>query len=138
MVSGTLHEHLYGFLGWAVSDGEVSTSKLTKDVGYGCEHFSTVKESDGFLEIPEILHNVALIETVAVCRKRLSREVTFFHGCQNGLRSQNARVHGKVHTLEEVGAYFDVTRERIRQIEATALRKLRSPNVSYKLEDYVD
>jgi len=44
---------------------------------------------------------------------------------------------GKVHTLEEVGAYFDVTRERIRQIEATALRKLRSPNVSYKLEDFV-
>lgn len=45
---------------------------------------------------------------------------------------------GKVHTLEEVGAYFDVTRERIRQIEATALRKLRSPNVSYKLEDFVE
>ncbi len=45
---------------------------------------------------------------------------------------------GKVHTLEEGGAYFDVTRERIRQIEATALRKLRSPNVSYKLEDYVE
>ncbi len=45
---------------------------------------------------------------------------------------------GKVHTLEEVGAYFDVTRERIRQIEATALRKLRNPNVSYKLEDYVE
>jgi RNA polymerase primary sigma factor len=45
---------------------------------------------------------------------------------------------GKVHTLEEVGAYFDVTRERIRQIEATALRKLRSPSVSYKLEDYVE
>lgn len=45
---------------------------------------------------------------------------------------------GKVHTLEEVGAYFDVTRERIRQIEATALRKLRSPKVSYKLEDFVD
>ena len=45
---------------------------------------------------------------------------------------------GKVHTLEEVGAYFDVTRERIRQIEATALRKLRSPSVSYKLEDYME
>ncbi len=45
---------------------------------------------------------------------------------------------GKVHTLEEVGAYFDVTRERIRQIEATALRKLRSPSISYKLEDYFE
>lgn len=45
---------------------------------------------------------------------------------------------GKVHTLEEVGAYFDVTRERIRQIEATALRKLRSPKVSYRLEDFMD
>jgi RNA polymerase primary sigma factor len=45
---------------------------------------------------------------------------------------------GKMHTLEEVGAYFDVTRERIRQIEATALRKLRSPSVSYKLEDFME
>ena len=47
-------------------------------------------------------------------------------------------IDGKVHTLEEVGAYFDVTRERIRQIEATALRKLRSPKISYKLEDFMD
>lgn len=44
---------------------------------------------------------------------------------------------GKVHTLEEVGEYFDVTRERIRQIEATALRKLRSPKLSYRLEDFM-
>ena len=41
-------------------------------------------------------------------------------------------------TLEEVGKEFNVTRERIRQIEAKALRKLRHPNRSKKLEDFVD
>ena len=41
-------------------------------------------------------------------------------------------------TLEEVGKEFNVTRERIRQIEAKALRKLRNPNRSKKLEDFVD
>ncbi len=40
-------------------------------------------------------------------------------------------------TLEEVGLYFDVTRERIRQIEAKALRRLRHPKRSRKLQDYV-
>jgi len=39
--------------------------------------------------------------------------------------------------LEEVGLYFDVTRERIRQIEAKALRRLRHPKRSRKLQDYV-
>ena len=42
------------------------------------------------------------------------------------------------HLSEELGDLMNLTRERIRQIEATALRKLRSPNVSYKLEDYVE
>lgn len=41
-------------------------------------------------------------------------------------------------TLEEVGLYFSVTRERIRQIEAKALRRLRRPNNSRRLKDYVD
>ena len=44
---------------------------------------------------------------------------------------------GTSHTLEEVGQYFGVTRERIRQIEAKALRKLRHPNRSRKLRDYL-
>ena len=42
------------------------------------------------------------------------------------------------HTLEEVGKQFDVTRERIRQIEAKALRKLRHPSRSEKLRSFLD
>ncbi len=45
---------------------------------------------------------------------------------------------GRARTLEEVGKEFDVTRERIRQIEAKALRKLRGPKKSNKLKDYLD
>lgn len=45
---------------------------------------------------------------------------------------------GRTRTLEEVGREFNVTRERIRQIEAKALRKLRHPNRSKKLKDYLD
>lgn len=45
---------------------------------------------------------------------------------------------GRTRTLEEVGKVFDVTRERIRQIEAKALRKLRHPSRSKKLKDYLE
>ena len=45
---------------------------------------------------------------------------------------------GRSRTLEEVGKEFDVTRERIRQIEAKALRKLRHPSRSKKVKDFLD
>ena len=45
---------------------------------------------------------------------------------------------GRPRTLEEVGKQFNITRERIRQIEAKALRKLRHPSRSKPLRDYLD
>ena len=54
------------------------------------------------------------------------------------LRMRFGLVDGKPHTLEEVGKQFDVTRERIRQIESKTLRKLRHPSRSKKLRDFLN
>ena len=54
------------------------------------------------------------------------------------LRLRFGLVDGRPRTLEEVGKEFNVTRERIRQIEAKALRKLRHPSRSKKLRDFLD
>ena len=57
---------------------------------------------------------------------------------QKVLRLRFGLEDGRPRTLEEVGKEFDVTRERIRQIEAKALRKLRHPSRSKKLKDYLE
>ena len=57
---------------------------------------------------------------------------------RKGLRLRFGLDDGRARTLEEVGKEFKVTRERIRQIEAKALRKLRHPSRSRKLKDYLD
>jgi len=54
------------------------------------------------------------------------------------LRLRFGLTDGRQRTLEEVGREFNVTRERIRQIEAKALRKLRHPSRSKKLRDFLD
>ena len=56
----------------------------------------------------------------------------------NVLRLRFGLEDGKARTLEEVGQRFDVTRERIRQIEAKALRKLRHPSRSKKIRDFLE
>jgi len=57
---------------------------------------------------------------------------------QEVLRLRFGLDDGRPRTLEEVGREFRVTRERIRQIEAKALRKLRHPSRSRRLKDYLD
>ena len=57
---------------------------------------------------------------------------------QQVLRLRFGLNDGRARTLEEVGTVFHVTRERIRQIEAKALRKLRHPSRSRKLKDYLE
>jgi RNA polymerase primary sigma factor len=57
---------------------------------------------------------------------------------QKVLRLRFGLDDGKARTLEEVGREFNVTRERIRQIEAKALRKLRHPSRSKKLKDFLE
>lgn len=57
---------------------------------------------------------------------------------QQVLELRNGLNDGVAKTLEEVGMVFNITRERIRQIEAKALRKLRHPSRSQKLRDYID
>ena len=52
--------------------------------------------------------------------------------------SVSASADGKYRTLEEVGREFGITRERIRQIEAKALRKLRHPSYSRRLRGYLE
>ena len=57
---------------------------------------------------------------------------------QEVIRQRYGLLDGKQKTLEEVGKEFSVTRERIRQIEAKALKKLKNPNRSKKLIDFVE
>lgn len=57
---------------------------------------------------------------------------------KNVLRLRFGLDDGKMRTLEDVGKVFNVTRERIRQIEAKALRKLRHPSRSKPLRDFIE
>jgi len=69
-----------------------------------------------------------LIEVLATLTEREQRVLRLRFGLDDG----------RARTLEEVGKVFEVTRERIRQIEAKALRKLRHPSRSKKLKDYLE
>lgn len=83
-------------------------------------------------DIEGVVENRLLTEAISQALKSLTEREKSVLELRYGL------IDGTPKTLEEVGALFNVTRERIRQIEAKALRKLRHPSRIKKLIDYVD
>ena len=75
--------------------------------------------------------------TAAQLRARLSEQLSQLTPRESTVLRRRFGVGGSEHTLEEVGKEFGLTRERIRQIEAKALRKLRHPSRSQQLQDFL-
>ena len=87
----------------------------------------------------EVIENPVDYTTRVVLREQLDEVLdTLTDREENVLRLRFGLDDGKMRTLEDVGKVFDVTRERIRQIEAKALRKLRHPSRSKQLRDFVE
>ena len=87
----------------------------------------------------EVIENPVDYTTRVVLREQLDEVLdTLTDREENVLRLRFGLDDGKMRTLEEVGKVFNVTRERIRQIEAKALRKLRHPSRSKQLKDFIE
>lgn len=103
-------------------------------------HVSDEEDTELGELIPE--EGILSVEDI-VANREMRREIGFVMGKltqkeQEVLRLRFGLDDGRVRTLEEVGKKFNVTRERIRQIEANALRKLRHPSRAKKIKDYLD
>ena len=87
----------------------------------------------------EVIENAVDYTTRIVLREQLDEVLdTLTDREENVLRLRFGLDDGKMRTLEDVGKVFNVTRERIRQIEAKALRKLRQPSRSKPLRDFIE
>ena len=87
----------------------------------------------------EVIENPVDYTTRIVLREQLDEVLdTLTDSEENVLRLRFGLDDGKMRTLEDVGKVFNVTRERIRQIEAKALRKLRQPSRSKPLRDFIE
>ena len=87
----------------------------------------------------EVIDNPVDYTTRVVLREQLDEVLdTLTDREENVLRLRFGLDDGKMRTLEDVGKVFNVTRERIRQIEAKALRKLRHPSRSKQLKDFIE
>ena len=87
----------------------------------------------------EVIENPVDYTTRVVLREQLDEVLdTLTDREENVLRLRFGLDDGKMRTLEDVGKVFNVTRERIRQIESKALRKLRHPSRSKQLKDFIE
>jgi RNA polymerase primary sigma factor len=98
----------------------------------GDSHMGDFIEDKGVISPSEAAMNLSLKEKMASMLKKLSRRE------ERIIRMRFGFEDGNPHTLEEVGQVFAVTRERIRQIEAKALRKLRHPFCSSHVRAFVE
>ncbi|MCA9998912.1 MAG: sigma-70 family RNA polymerase sigma factor, partial [Anaerolineales bacterium] len=102
-----------------------------------------VGNNDEATEFGDFIKDDSVVEPVDAASKELLREqirnvLGFLSDREREVLEMRFGLNdGKDHTLEEVGKSFGVTRERIRQIEAKALRKLRHPSRSKSLRDYL-
>ena len=125
-------------LGWPESKVKtvknVAREPISLETPVGEEEDSLLSD---FIEDKDV-ENPATQTSFALLQEQL-REVlaTLPPGEQEVLKMRFGLEDGYSLTLEEVGLYFEVTRERIRQIEAKALRRLRHPKRAKKLKDYV-
>src|SRR3984957_12860699 len=114
---------------------EIAREPLSLDMPIGEEEDSRLSdfvEDDNAVTPAEQMVNVNLHDQTAEVLKSLSPREEKIIRLRFGLED------GSEHTLEEVGQQFSVTRERIRQIEAKALRKLKHPSRSRKLRSFLD
>ena len=112
----------------------VSREPISLETPVGEEEDSLLSD---FIEDKEV-ENPATQTAYVLLKEQISEVLTTLPPReQEVLRMRFGLDDGYPLTLEEVGLYFDVTRERIRQIEAKALRRLRHPKRSRKLKDYV-
>ncbi len=126
-------------LGWPVSKVKtvkgVAREPISLEVPVGSEEDSElvdfIPDTDKESPVNATAHRLLAEQIRTVLNTLPARE-------QKVLRMRFGLDDGYSHTLEEVGYVFQVTRERIRQIEAKALRRLRHPSRSRKLKDYID
>ncbi len=126
-------------LGWSVmrvkSVKNVAREPISLETPIGEEEDSLLGD---FIEDKEV-ENPATQTAFSILQEQLSEVLTTLPPReQEVLKMRFGLEDGYSLTLEEVGLYFNVTRERIRQIEAKALRRLRHPMRSRRLKDYLD
>ena len=97
----------------------------------GSGQISDFIEDRGIPSPPDTVIHTSLREKIKETLKSLTERETKILEMRYGLKD------GREHTLEEVGERFNVTRERIRQIELKAIRKLRHPSLSQKLKSFI-